>query len=143
MDDAQSEALGPRKERTLEKPSLDAKTRTLVGGAAIERSPRNWDPARAHTIGPTREIQRNIIAPPASGKLKSIGAKLDENLQTRKKVIKVRQILTPRVHWNLIFPSHSGRGSDHIPGFEHRSTSNGGEYSNVFRHQQPPASGLS
>lgn len=101
MDDAQQEALGPKVKRTLGRPTLDANTGKLEGGAAIERSPRNWDTARAHTIGPARETQRNVIAPPASGKLRSIGTELDENLLTRQKVIKVGRILRPRVHQNL------------------------------------------
>jgi hypothetical protein len=97
MDEAQAEALGPKDERTLGKVSFDVATDSLVGGAAIERSARNLDSARAHTIGPTRETPRNVIAPPASGKLGNIGGELDDNLRMRAKVITVSWILAPRV----------------------------------------------
>jgi hypothetical protein len=89
MDEAQSEALGPREHRSLRKPQWQANTKSYVGGTAVERSVRNMDTARGHTIGPTRETQRNVIAPPASAKLRSIGAELDENLLTKKKVMEV------------------------------------------------------
>jgi len=89
---AQEEALGPRDLRTNGKPTIDPETRELIGGVAIERTSRFKDKNRCHTLGPSRELIRKIVGPPASSKVGANDAEWDENLKICNHTLKVRPV---------------------------------------------------
>ena len=85
---AQQELLGPRELRTNGAPMIDPLTKEREGGAAIERSCRNSDKNRSHTLGPSREKITKIVAPPASSKVSANGVEWDDNLKMRNNTLK-------------------------------------------------------
>jgi len=89
---AQQELLGPRELRSNEAPMIDPLTKEHVGGAAIERSCRNADKNRSHTLGPSREKITKIVAPPASSKVRENGVEWDDNLKMRNNTLKASSI---------------------------------------------------
>lgn len=89
MEEAQHDILGPRDLRGLKEVAYNEETDDFIGGAAVERHCRNGDETRSHTYGPTLQKQTCIIAPPCSAKLASMDTELDENLESRKNLLKV------------------------------------------------------
>jgi hypothetical protein len=89
MEEAQQDILGPRELRGLKEVEYDEETDDFIGGSAVERHCRNGDVSRSHTYGPTLQKQTCVIAPPSSAKLASMDTDLDENLESRKSLLKV------------------------------------------------------
>jgi hypothetical protein len=91
--------MGPRNQRSTDKPLYDADTDTFTGGCAIERDKRNLvrspdtgrleTTSRSHTLGPTCQVENLIISPPANAKTAHANDPLCDNLLIRKQLLSV------------------------------------------------------
>lgn len=81
--------LGPKKDRTDGRPSLNSATGKYTGGAYFERYPEVSpveEGVRAYTLGPTHQRIPNITAPAASAKS---GRVLDEHMEIHRDAVNV------------------------------------------------------
>ncbi|KAF8181575.1 hypothetical protein BJ912DRAFT_928874 [Pholiota molesta] len=88
MEEAQQDILGPQELGGLKEVEYNEEMDNFIGGSAVERHCRNGDVSRSHTYGPTLQKQMCVIAPPSLAKLALMDMDLDENLESRKSLLK-------------------------------------------------------
>ncbi|KAI0730681.1 hypothetical protein C8Q76DRAFT_690725 [Earliella scabrosa] len=90
MEDARREGLGPREDRTPDKP-VKKPDGSYEGGAKYERDDHALhvsNAPRCYTLAQSYQVQRNLAGPTASAKV-SMGQSASPHLLSREKIIKV------------------------------------------------------